>query len=188
MTFPVSSEGDWRTTGFRRRAGGATCQAVFRPYGPTTKRSAYQDQQASRFLASTPGVSFRGAERFPVGDTTDHRGDTAGPFRKGDLLTNRNHSIFFRNDVPMRIKVRVTKFGRDPVLQAFRDEVLKAFCLDMNFIPGKIEHIMKESFEQTVMAQDHCCSTLPHLRKDNAMVFLVPDKRWPLAGQLLQHP
>jgi hypothetical protein len=47
---------------------------------------------------------------------------------------------------------------------------------------------MKESFEQTMMAQDLCSAALPHLRKDNAMVFLVPDKRRPLAGQLLQHP
>ena len=88
----------------------------------------------------------------------------------------------------MRINVRVAKLGRDPIFQAFRDVVLKAFRLVMNFIPGKIEHIMKESFEQTMMAQDLCRPTLPHLRKDNAMVFFVLDKRWPLAGQLLQHP
>ena len=88
----------------------------------------------------------------------------------------------------MRIDVWVAKLGRDPIFQAFRDVVLKAFRLVMNFIPGKIEHIMKESFEQTMMAQDLCRPTLPHLRKDNAMVFFVLDKRWPLAGQLLQHP
>lgn len=88
----------------------------------------------------------------------------------------------------MRINVWVAKFGRDPVLQAFRDVVLKAFGLVMNFIPRKIEHIMKESFEQTMMAQDLSSPTLPHPRQDNAMVLFVPHKRWPLAGQLLQHP
>jgi len=51
--------------------------------------------------------------------------------------------------------------------------------------PGKIEHIMKESFEQTMMAQDLCSPTGPHLRQDNAMVLFVSHKRWPLAGQLL---
>ena len=85
---------------------------------------------------------FAERSRISVRDTADHRGDTAGPFRKGHFFTNRNHAIFFRNDVPMRINVRVAKFGRDPVLQAFRDVMLKAFRLVMNLIPGKIEHIM----------------------------------------------
>ena len=76
----------------------------------------------------------------------------------------------------MRINVRVAKPGRDPVLQAFRDIVLKAFRLIMNFIPGKIEHIMKESFQQTMMAQDLCRPALPHLRQAHAMVLLVLDK------------
>ena len=88
----------------------------------------------------------------------------------------------------MRINVWVAKLRRDPVLQAFRDVVLQALRLIMNFIPGKIEHIMKESFEQTMMAQDLCSPTLSHRRKDNATVFFVLDKRWPLTGQLLQHP
>ena len=39
-----------------------------------------------------------------------------------------------------------------------------------------------------MMAQDLCRPTLPQLRKDNAVVFFVLDKRWPLAGQLLEHP
>ena len=39
-----------------------------------------------------------------------------------------------------------------------------------------------------MMAQDLCSPALPHLGKDNAVVFFVLDKRWPLAGQLLQHP
>ncbi len=52
----------------------------------------------------------------------------------------------------MRIDVWVAKLGRDPVLQTFRDVVLKTFRLVMNFIPGKIQHIMKETFEQTMMA------------------------------------
>ena len=85
----------------------------------------------------------------------------------------------------MRIDARVAELGRHPVLQAFRDVVFKAFRLVMNFIPGKIQHIMKESFKQTMMAEDLCSPTLPHLRKDNAMVFFILDKRWPLAGQLL---
>jgi hypothetical protein len=45
---------------------------------------------------------------------------------------------------------------------------------------------MKESFDQTVMAQDLCSPALSHLRQDNAMVLFVFDKRWPLAGHLLQ--
>ena len=52
----------------------------------------------------------------------------------------------------MRINVWVAELGRDPVLQAFRDVVLKTFRLVMNFIPGKIEHVMKETFEETMMA------------------------------------
>ena len=71
----------------------------------------------------------------------------------------------------------------------FRYVVLQSLRLVVNFIPEEEStHVMKESFEQTMMAQDLCSPTLPHLRKDNAMVFFVLNKRWSLAGQLLQHP
>ena len=108
-------------------------------------------------------LHFAERGRVSVRHTANNRRDTAGPLRKSDLFTNRKAPIFFRDDVPMRINVWVAKLGRDPVLQAFRDVVLKTFRLVMNFIPGKIEHIMKESFEQTMMAQDLCSPALPHL-------------------------
>ena len=38
------------------------------------------------------------------------------------------------------------------------------------------------------MAQDLRSPPLPHLRQDNAMVLFVFHKRWPLAGEFLQHP
>src|SRR2546425_9848414 len=129
MTFPVSSDGDSRTTrisaasSWRNRQGGLppirTNNEAFRIPGSTSK--------------PVPGVNPRRfISRSDAGSRSETLLITAGPFRKGDLLTNRNHSIFFRNDVPMRINGRVAKFGRDPVLQAFRDVVLKAFRLIMN--------------------------------------------------------
>jgi hypothetical protein len=37
----------------------------------------------------------------------------------------------------MRTHIRVAKFGRDAVLQTFRDVVFQAFRLVVNFIPEK---------------------------------------------------
>src|SRR5579862_9871789 len=54
-----------------------------------------------------------------VRDTADHRGYTAGPFRQWNLFANRNRAVFFRNDVSVRIDIRIAEFGRNTIFQAF---------------------------------------------------------------------
>lgn len=57
----------------------------------------------------------------------------------------------------------------------------------VHFIPGKIENIVQESFEQAVVALNLQSPPLTQLCQDDSMVFLVFHKRWPIAGEFLEH-
>ena len=65
--------------------------------------------------------------------------------------------------------------------------MLQTFRFVMHFIPGKIENIVEESFEQAMMALNLQSPSLTQFCKNHSMVFLVFHKRWPLAGKLLEH-
>jgi hypothetical protein len=65
--------------------------------------------------------------------------------------------------------------------------VLQTFRFVMHFIPGKIENIVQESFEQAMMALNLQSPSLTQFSEDDSMVLLVFHKRWPLAGEFLEH-
>lgn len=65
--------------------------------------------------------------------------------------------------------------------------MLQSFRFVVHFIPGKIEHIVQEPFEQAMMTPDLQRPALPRFRETHAMMLLVLHERRPLAGQLLQH-
>ena len=65
--------------------------------------------------------------------------------------------------------------------------MLQTFRFVVHFIPGKIENIVQESFEQAMMALNLQSPALTQFREDDSMVLLVFHKRWPLLGEFLEH-
>jgi len=65
--------------------------------------------------------------------------------------------------------------------------VFQTFRFVVHLIPGKLENIVEESFEQAMMALNLESPPLTQFREDDSMVFLVFHKRWPLPGELLEH-
>lgn len=65
--------------------------------------------------------------------------------------------------------------------------MLQTFRFVMHFIPGKIENVVQESFEQAMMALNLQSPSLAQFCEDHAMVLLIFHKRWALAGKLLEH-
>ncbi len=65
--------------------------------------------------------------------------------------------------------------------------MLQTFRFVMHFIPGKIEDIVQESFEQAMMALNLQSPSLTQFCEDDSVVFLVFNKRRPLAGKFLEH-
>jgi hypothetical protein len=89
--------------------------------------------------------------------------------------------------MPMRIEFRIPEYGRDPLLKLLRNEVLQPLCFFMNFIPGILEDIMKEQFDEPVMPDKlpgppSACRSEP----DTAMFLVLDQKRLP-GGKLLKH-
>ena len=66
--------------------------------------------------------------------------------------------------------------------------MLQALGLRMDFVPWKIEHVMKESFQQAMVPENFQRSPLAPLSQADAMMLFVFDKRWLLIRQFLQHP
>lgn len=65
--------------------------------------------------------------------------------------------------------------------------MLQTFRFVVHFIPGKIEDIVQESFDQAMMALNLQSPPLTQFCEDDSMVLLVFHKRWPVAGEFLEH-
>ena len=81
----------------------------------------------------------------------------------------------------------MAELGGDALLEAFRDEVFEAFGLLMDFVPGIVENLMEEGFEEAVMADDLKGAPFSRLGELYSVVLLIDDERRFLQGELLQH-
>ena len=73
----------------------------------------------------------------------------------------------------VRIGFWVAEFGRDTILQLFRNEMLKALGFFVDLFPRVIEHIVKEPLDQTMVPDDLQCALSAGRRKANSMVPLI---------------
>lgn len=53
----------------------------------------------------------------------------------------------------MRIRLRIAQLCRDPIFEAFRDEMLQSLGLAVNLIPGVIEDVVKKTLEQAMVTK-----------------------------------
>ena len=81
----------------------------------------------------------------------------------------------------------VTQLRGDTILKLFGDKMLQALRLLMDVLPGIIENVMKEAFEQPMMANNLQSTLFSARRKPYAVVLLVAHEGRALPSQLLQH-
>jgi hypothetical protein len=90
--------------------------------------------------------------------------------------------------VPVGIRLRVAQLSGDPVFQSLRDEMLQPIRLVVNLVPGVIEEIVQETFQQAVVTK-HLKSALLSRRGQTRAVMLFVLHKWRLlGGELLEHP
>ena len=73
----------------------------------------------------------------------------------------------------MRIGFRVAEFGRDTILQLFRNEMLQTLRFFVDLFPRVIEHVVKEPLDQTMVPHDLHCALPAGRRKANSMMPLI---------------
>ena len=91
------------------------------------------------------------------------------------LLDLRHGAVECGDGVAMRVKLRVTHLGRDPLLELLRDEVFQALRLLMYFVPGVPKNIMEKRFHQAVMTHNLPRPQLSRIGQVHAVVLLVAD-------------
>ena len=85
----------------------------------------------------------------------------------------------------MWIEFRVTQDRRHAIFETLGNEVLQTLGFLVNLIPGILQHIVEEQFEEAMMPHQlpgppFACSSQP----DTAM-FFIQDQRRPLRRQFL---
>ena len=87
----------------------------------------------------------------------------------------------------VRICVGITQLGGNAVLKPFGDEMLQAFRLFMDFVPGIIENVMQKAFEQPVVANHFQSASPAGSRKAYPVVLFITHEGRMLPRQLLEH-
>jgi hypothetical protein len=82
----------------------------------------------------------------------------------------------------VRIDLRIAQNGRDAILETLRDEVLQALRFVVNLVPGVLQDIMQEKFQETVMTHQLPGAMFPCRRQTNSMMLFVLDQRRALNG------
>jgi len=75
--------------------------------------------------------------------------------------------------VSVRVGFRIAQFGRDTILQFFRNEMLQTLGFFVNLLPRVIKHIVKEPLEKAMMPHDLQRPLSAGRGKANSMVPLI---------------
>jgi hypothetical protein len=99
----------------------------------------------------------------------------------------RHLSIERRNAVTVGIAFRITHLLRDPSLKCFRDEMLQALRLIMDFSERVIQYPVKKCLHQSVMTHDFKSPLAAESREADALPKFVTNERLSFSGKFLQH-
>ena len=72
-----------------------------------------------------------------------------------------NGAALFRDQMAVRIRLGIAQLGRHAIFEFLRNEVLQALGFFVNFVPGVVQDIVQEAFEQAVMAENFKARILP---------------------------
>lgn len=88
----------------------------------------------------------------------------------------------------VRVDLRVAEDRRHAIFKPLGNKMLQAFCLLMHLVPGVFQDIVKEQFEQPVMAHQLPGAAFSCRREPDAPVLLIRDECRTLRGKPLNHP
>ena len=89
--------------------------------------------------------------------------------------------------MPMRVDFRIAENGGDPIFKTLGDEVFQPLRFLVDFIPGVLQNIVKEEFQQAVMADELPGAAFSDGGKPNTPVLLIDDEGGPLRCKPLEH-
>src|SRR6185437_4494513 len=125
--------------------------------------------------------------RITVTHALHHKRAGSRYLRQRHRLSRRYPSIHRRNRMPVRIRLRMPQFRRDPLLKPLADEVLQALRLFMQLVDRVVEHLIQKGLDQTVMPHHFKGPSSPGPRQSHSAMPLVLHQRRGRTGELLQH-
>ena len=82
--------------------------------------------------------------------------------------------------MPVRIDFRIAENGGNAVFKTLGDEVFQPLGLLMHFVPGILQNVMQEEFEQAVMADEFPGAAFSGRRESDTLVLLIHNEGGPL--------
>ena len=106
---------------------------------------------------------------------------------KRHFLAVNSGRIFLGDEVPVRVDFGVAENGGDPIFETLRDEVFQPLGLVMDLVPGILQNVMQEEFQEAVMPHQFPRPPFPRGRKPDTSVLLVRNECGPLRCESLKH-
>ncbi len=110
-------------------------------------------------------------------DAVNNIGSFLRHFREqgGGLLWH--FSVHRRNEMPVWVELRITKFGSYPLLEPFRDKVFESLRFFVYLFDRVVQYFVQESLYQPMMADDLKSPPLSLMGENDTAVSLIFDKR-----------
>src|ERR1035437_2586124 len=111
--------------------------------------------------------------RVPVRDAVDHKRPVLDHICQHHRLPRRHLALHRRNRVPVRVDLGMPELGRDPFLEALRDEVLQPLRLRMHLCEWVVENFVEKRLNQPMMPHHLQCAPLPRTRELHPAMPLI---------------
>jgi hypothetical protein len=95
------------------------------------------------------------------------------PLRERYFIAEHPGFILLGDHVPMRIDFGIAEDRRNPIFKSLRDEVLKPFCFLVHFVPGILQDVVKESFQQAMVSDQFPRPPFAGRAQSDASVFFI---------------
>lgn len=132
-------------------------------------------------------LEFPERDGTPVGNAAYRCGRPERPSHERHFLAERPGFIFLRDDMPMRIDLRIAEDCRDAIFKSFGDEVLQPFCLFMHLVPGVLQHVMQKQFQQTVVPDQLPRPAFAGRSEPDTVMFFIQNQGRMMRCELLKH-
>ena len=82
--------------------------------------------------------------------------------------------------MPVRVDFGIAQDRGHAVFETLGDEVFQPFGLLVHFVPGILQNVMQEEFEQAVMADEFPGAAFSGRRESDTLVLLIHNEGGPL--------
>lgn len=122
-----------------------------------------------------------------VGDADDFGGLAGAELGEGLQVLAGEGAVEGGDGVAVGVELGVAELGGDALFEALGDEVLEALGLLVDLVPGVVEDLVEEGFEEAMVADDLEGALAACAGELDAVVFAIENHGRLGGGELLEH-